>query len=161
MNIDTLVSRIRVTQGCKVHDPIGLPMLSGKNVLPDDLKMFYTLCGGMSLFEDRAYPLSIVPPNRFVLANPIIIGEIVEDDISATWHIIGDDANGDYITIDVSAERPGRCYDSFNDCHGVAGSCPIIATSFTDLVSRLYENRGQYWYWLRPDFVSLGDAYGQ
>lgn len=161
MDIATLISRIRAAQGCKVYDPIGLPTLSRKNVLPEDLKMFYTWCGGMSLFDDREYPIVIVPPTQFAPANPIIVGELVEDDISSTWYIIGDDTNGDYITIDLSKERLGKCYDSFHECHGVAGSCPIIATSFTDLVSRLYENGGQYWYWLRSDFVSLGDAYEQ
>jgi len=39
------------------------------------------------------------------------------------------------------------------------GSCPIIARGFTSLLSTLFENRGEHWYWLRPDYQSMGDAY--
>lgn len=52
------------------------------------------------------------------------------------------------VTIDCSADRLGRCYDSFWDSHGVAGSCSIVALSFTDLLQRLLDNNGDYWYWL-------------
>jgi hypothetical protein len=91
----------------------------------------------------------------------VIVGEACEDDISASWHLIVDDTNGEYLTIDLSENRVGRCYDSFFDRHGVRGSCPIIATSFSELLQRLIENRGQHWYWLQEGFESLGDAYDE
>ncbi|WP_331460411.1 SMI1/KNR4 family protein [Gracilibacillus suaedae] len=47
----------------------------------------------------------------------------------------------------------------FFDRHGLVGESQRIATSFTDLLERLIKNKGQYWYWLRSDFISLGDAY--
>ena len=103
MNIDELIAQIRTTPDCEVYIPTGLPTIDEGHILPDDLRTFYELCGGVSLFQSDPYPLM--------------------------------------------------------ETHGVAGSCPIIATSFTDLLTRLYENKGQRWYWLRPDFVSLGDAY--
>jgi hypothetical protein len=159
MDIEALVNAISTTPNCSVYDPVGLPLVGEGKALPSDLEQFYSLCGGMDLFRNEPYSLAIVPPSQFVLANPVIVGELVEDDISSSWYIIGDDHNGDYLTIDLSKERLGRCYDSFFDRHGIVGSCPIIATSFTDLLFRLYENRGQYWYWLRTDFLSLGDAY--
>ncbi|GCE23165.1 SMI1/KNR4 family protein [Dictyobacter kobayashii] len=159
MDIDTLVNKIRATPSCQVYDPIGFPALGPNHVLPEDLKQFYTICGGVSLFDAQDYSLLIVPPTRCVLANPVIVGSIFEDDITATWYIIGDDGNGDYLTIDFSKERLGMCYDSFHEIHGLRGNCPVIARSFTDLLSRLYDNGGQYWYWLQSDFVSLGDAY--
>jgi len=37
----------------------------------------------------------------------------------------------------------------------------IIATSFTDLIERLISSDGKLWYWLRDDFISLGDAYDE
>jgi hypothetical protein len=160
MNIDELITQMRATSGCQVFPPQGLPIPQPEYRLPDDLRRFYTLCGGLSLFEKADYALVIVPPARFVLANPVIVGELAGDnDISSSWYIVAEGGNGDYLTIDLSRERLGRCYDSFFDRHAVAGSCPIIARSFTELVTRLYENRGGYWYWLRPDFISLGDAY--
>ncbi len=159
MDMRGLITRIRATPDCQVFAPVGMPVIHEGHLFPDDLRSFYTLCSGVRLFEGRDYAVTIVSPVQFVLANPVIVGEVVEDDISSTWYIIADDGNGDYLTIDLSRERLGRCYDSFFDRHGVAGSCPIIATSFTDLLIRLYENQGQYWYWLRSGFAPIGDAY--
>lgn len=115
--------------------------------------------GGALLFEKADYSILIVPPQDFQLANPIIVGELCEEDISSDWYICATDRNGEYITIDLNPGRLGRCYDSFYDRHGVVGECSIIATSFTDLLERLIENRGRHWYWLQEDFIPLGDAY--
>lgn len=159
MDMREIIARIQAIPDCHVFAPMGMPVIHDGHLFPDDLRSFYTLCGGVRLFESRDYVVTIVSPIHFVLANPVIVGEVGEDDISSTWYIVADDGNGDYLTIDLSREHLGRCYDSFFDRHGVAGSCPIIAPSFTDLLTRLFENEGQYWYWLRSDFVSPGDAY--
>ena len=45
------------------------------------------------------------------------------------------------------------------DRHGIVGESQIIATSFTNLLEKLIKNNGQYWYWLKSEFESLGDAY--
>src|SRR2546422_2738610 len=144
MHIQQLIAKIRNTPDCTINAPMGLPIVNEPHVLPDDLCSFYEACGGLSLFEKSEYPVFIVSPKEVVLANPIIVGELCEDDISSSWYIIAKDGNGEYLTIDLSKERLGRCYDSFFDRHGVPGSCPIIALSFTDLLARLYENKGQY-----------------
>jgi hypothetical protein len=68
-------------------------------------------------------------------------------------------SNGDYLTIDLNQERLGRCYDSFYDRHGIVGSYPTIAKSFTELLEQLFNNKGELLYWLNKDFPSLGDAY--
>jgi hypothetical protein len=159
MDMRELITRIQATPDCQVFAPVGMPIIREGHLFPEDLRSFYALCGGVRLFGGRDYAVTLVSPQQFVVANPVIVGDMVEDDISSTWYIIADDGNGDYLTIDLSRERLGRCYDSFFDRHAVAGSCPIIAPSFTDLLMHLYENQGQYWYWLRSDFVSLGDAY--
>ena len=137
----------------------GMPSLQPPHRLPDDLKRFYELCGAVMLFEQNDYHVLIVPPDRVVPANPLIVGQEYEDDITASWYIIGDDGNGDYLTIDLGPERLGRCYDSFRETHGLVGNCPIIARSFSELLTSLHETRGDHWYWLRPEFVPIGDAY--
>jgi hypothetical protein len=159
MNMRELITQIQATPDCQVFAPVGMPIIREGHLFPEDLRSFYTLCGGVRLFKGRDYAVTLVSPRQFVAANPVIVGDVVEDDISSTWYIIADDGNGEYLTIDLSRERLGRCYDSFFDCHAVAGSCPIIAPSFTDLLMHLYENQGQYWYWLRPNFTPIGDAY--
>jgi antitoxin YokJ len=169
MSLERLFLRIQSTPGCRIDSPAGLPVIGMSHHLPDDLLNFYCLCGGLSLAENTPYAVTIVPPSRCVLANPVILGEegaelarrTEEEDISWSWYIIADCGNGDYITIDLDQERPGRCYDSFHETHGLIGNTPIIALSFTELVLSLYEKRGHYWYWLQLDFASLGDTYDQ
>lgn len=43
----------------------------------------------------------------------------------------------------------------------MAGECPVIAISFTELVERLFSNKGKSLYWLDDSFVYIGDAYGE
>jgi len=166
MSLEDLLLRIQTTLGCKIHAPSGFPIINKRHSLPNDLHQFYQFCGGLTLGAGTKYPIAIVPPIRCVQANPIFLGDVTElaqqaqgDDISWSWYIIADCGNGDYLTIDLDQDRLGRCYDSFHETYGLVGEMPIIATTFTDLLTRLYENRGQYWYWLQSDFVSLGDAY--
>ena len=62
------------------------------------------------------------------------------------------------LTVDLNPDRSGRCYFSFPDVHAVAGASAIVAESVADLLTRILQNRGDYWYWLQPDFESLRDA---
>jgi hypothetical protein len=159
MSIESLVNKIKTLPDCVVYPPSGIPAVNKSHTLPDDVHKFYELCGGVLLYEKADYSILIVPPQDFLLANPIIVGELCEEDISSDWYICATDRNGEYITIDLNPKRLGRCYDSFYDRHGVVGECSIIATSFTDLLERFIENKGRYWYWLQKDFIPLGDAY--
>lgn len=158
--IETLINEVKNLKNCIVLPPTIIPELGNKNhEFPKDVEKFYTLCGGLTLYTEAEYPITIVPPNDFVLANPVIVGELCEEDISADWYIIGTGGSSEFITIDLSEGRLGKCYDSYVDRHGVVGENAIIANSFTELLEKLIQNNGQYWYWLEENFVSLGDAY--
>lgn len=160
MNIKELIDKIKTLPDCKVYPPNGLPKLDNtKHKLPDDVIEFYQHCGGITLFNSESYISDIVSPDKFILANPVIVGELCEEDITSEWYIIVNDGNGDYLTIDLSDERSGRCYDSYWDRHGVVGECPIIARTFTELLENLVLNEGKQCYWLRDDFITIGDAY--
>lgn len=162
MDIATLISSFKAEINCDVYPPTGTPKIDIHHFMPDDLSIFYTLCGGLVLFKYAPHPLHIVAPTNVLLANPIIVGsKYEEDDISSSWYIIGESRNEEYITIDLSRERLGRCYDSFWDNHAVAGSCPIIALSFTELLLKWFQSKGQEQYWTTTDFISLGDAYNK
>jgi len=158
MTIAELVESARQHCTCVVFESVGAPISPDDVLLASDLEEFYSLCGGMQLFNAQEYPISISKPSELVRANPIIIGDDCSDDITHNWFIVAQ-AGEQYITIDLSRERSGRCYDSFWDRHGVRGECPIIADSFTKLLDNLLNTNGGYWYWLRNGFVSLGDAY--
>ncbi|MHC5354591.1 SMI1/KNR4 family protein [Myroides sp. LJL115] len=111
------------------------------------------------LFQNTEYSIKIVGADEFTRANPVIVGEDVEDDISYNWYIIAHDNNSQYISIDLTKDRLGYCYDSFWDRHGLVGEQPIIAKSFTELLKRLYNSKGKSWYWTESDFSFYGDAY--
>lgn len=159
MDILKTLEKIKKTSNCIVHSPCGMPILGEKVVLPDDLRLFYENCGGISFFTDKKYGFTIVSPKEMVLANPIIVGELCEEDISSKWYIVCKDMEGNYITMDLAIERLGRCYDSFWDRHGVVGECAVVANNFTELLINLYNNKGKSLYWLDKSFKYLGDAY--
>lgn len=125
---------------------------------PEDLKLFYELTDGIFLFPNEPYGIDIVSRPEFQRANPTIVGQNCEDGISCNWFIVRH-VSEQYISIDLSKQRVGKCYDSFWETHGLVGNTPVIAENFTDLLTNLYRHRGQYWYWLQPDFKNLGDAY--
>lgn len=158
--IESLIADFKKDSRCKV-----LPVINGLPSLPDvgfsyptDLVEFYNQCGGVILFESGKDNVSfkILSPSEILQANMVIVGEVCEDDISSAWYLICQTDNGDYLSIDLSKERNGRCYDSNYEVHGVVGSCPIISLSFTELLSELYKTNGRDIYWKNKDY---GDAY--
>lgn len=161
MNIIELIEKIKNSKDCTVFKSCGFPSIGKSARLPNDLKQFYEKCGGMSLFPNKRFGFKIVNPQEFIVANPVIVGDICEYDISSNWYIICSYKESNYITIDLQKDRLGRCYDSFWDRHGVVGECAIIAESFTELISNLFNSRGETIYWLDADFQCKGDAYDE
>nr|WP_310132456.1 SMI1/KNR4 family protein [Burkholderia ambifaria] len=159
-SIKELVEIIRSDSRCQVLPVSGnLPPLPNPDLkYPNDLVEFYNICGGVVLFRAGKENVSfkILAADEVLQANMIIVGEPCEDDISFSWYAICKTDNGDYISIDTSKERGGRCYDSNFEIHGVAGSCPIIALSFSELLDELYKSSGVDIFWKTRDY---GDAY--
>lgn len=161
MNYDIirLLENIKNNSDCLINRSCGQPLLRTGEKLPDDLKLFYEKCGGVK-FNNTRFQFEIVSPKEMVLANPIIVGELCEEDISSEWYIIGKDNENNYISIDLGEKRIGRCYDSFWDRHGVVGECSVIARSFTELLwNFIYTQGDDIPYWLEEDFNYIGDAY--
>jgi hypothetical protein len=153
-----LISYIKRLPNCNVASASGLPPVPGYP-LPKDVIEFYQECGGCDLFTDKPYAMSIVAPVDFVKANPVIaMTHEPTGDISDDWFIVGKSSE-QYVTIDLNDKRFGLCYDSFWDRHAVAGSCPIIATTFSEFMEKIVADNGDKWYWTSPQFSSPGDAY--
>ena len=127
--------------------------------LPADLRRFYELCGGADLFVGDDFECRVVPPSEFLPANRVILGEEFPDDRSDSWFVVTSTPEEPLAVIDLDESRRGRCYDAFHESYGVAGSMPVIADSFTNLLVSLLSNAGRHWYWLQPEWISLGDAY--
>ncbi|WP_249177049.1 SMI1/KNR4 family protein [Burkholderia ambifaria] len=160
MSIKSIIEIIKSDGGCQVLPVSGaLPLLPNADMAyPNDLVEFYSLCGGVILFRAGRSNISfkILPAGEVLQTNMLIVGEPGEDDISFSWYAVCKTDNGDFISIDTSKERSGRCYDSNSEIHGVAGSCPIIALSFSELLCLLYRSSGIDVFWKTRDY---GDAY--
>jgi antitoxin YokJ len=158
-DIATLVNQIRSHPDCVVLPPSGLPTLLPGHILPADLRYFYEVTGGATLFDSEPSPNIILPSEQVELTSLAVLGDVLEGDISASWYALVFDGNGDYLSIDCHPERLGRCYDTFHETFASPGSTPIIATSFTELLVRLLQGGGRYQYWVAEGFQPLGDAY--
>lgn len=158
--LNEMLPKLSLFPDCIVHPPLGLPQLPNSLDLPPDLAEFYQFCGGVVLFHAHPYWLEVLGPTDFARANPIIAGVDDESDRSHLWFVLAQ-ADEQFVTIDLAPDRIGRCYDSFWDRHAVRGSCPIIASSFTEFLERAIQMAGRAWYWLDPAFTPLGDAYDE
>jgi hypothetical protein len=159
--IDEVVEIAAAIPGCEVLPPAGQPKLSSKrHKLPKDLRRFYELAGGASLFGG----FRVVTPKEFEPANPVLLPKDVYSKyrkdfaLSDSWYLICVNGGPDEaISIDLAANRSGRCYDSFHEVHGTGDSL-IIAQSFTELLFRLLDNRGRIW-WEGSKGFSYGHAF--
>lgn len=166
MNLTEVLHQIAHDPDCTVFPAAGLPNVTSANVVPEDVRAFYELCGGLVIAHESPYEVRIVGPEQCVLANDVILGtfaaiarEQQSTDPSWNWYIIAEVENGNFLSIDFSQMQNGRCYDSFEETYGLVGQMPVIALSLTSLIGQLYGSKGKHWYWLEPGFQALGDAY--
>lgn len=127
--------------------------------LPADLMAFYALCDGADLGGGSPYPISISARSQLTDANREVVGEAIAGDRSSDWVIVCRGRTDEYVSLDLNPLRSGRCYDSHSDRHGIAGSCSIVAWTFTDLLQGLVDRVGRRHFWLEDGFEPLGDAY--
>lgn len=158
--IERLLAKIANSEGCLVLSPSEVqPILAPGLRLPQDVATFYSMCGGLILFENEPFSMKIAGPEQFEPSNLAILGAGPQGDPSDSWYVIAMSGSDQFISVDLAPDRNGRCYDSFWDRHAIAGSCPIIALSFSEFLLRSFESGGKELYWLASEFVSPGDAY--
>ena len=159
-----MLSQIGGNANCRCFPSKGIPTVMEGHKLPEEVRLFYRLSGGLELFTDRRFGFRIVSPEEVVTANPVIFGAFYNDhrlefdeDTSSSWYIIarGKDP-GQIISIDCGLQRNGFCYDSFWEVHA-SRNAKIVARGFADLVVNLFEAQGTNLYWERESF-NLGYA---
>lgn len=146
-----------------VRAPTGEVRAAPPLAVPNDLEEFYDLYGGLDIDDGGGVEeptLKILPPNQIARANPVILGDDGKESPSYNWFLLAF-YNGNYVTIDFSVTKNGRCYDSYFDCHAMPGSCRVLASSFTDFLKRIAHSSFDHpRYWESDDgFDSLGDAF--
>lgn len=158
-DVGLLLARAEAARGVALLPTSGLPRVSPGHALPEDLLAFYQAAGGLRIQEADGAWIRVLGPAEMLPSNPVIVDERVSDDITGSWYVIALTDNGDYLSIDLDPDRQGHCYDSHHEVHGLAGECPVIALSFSELVERLLEARTAYW--TVEGFQSYGDAYDE
>jgi antitoxin YokJ len=170
--ISSLLDALRRNDECYVLPAETAPTVSGYD-LPQDLSAFYALCGGVALYEHAGVGVRVVGPSRFVPATPFIVGDevmreareagAIVPDMSDDWFVIASAIQDSdvVVTIDMSTQRFGRCYDSSLGRHANPGYSTIIALSFTEFLARSIHARGLILYWDDPAFRPYGDAYDE
>ena len=136
--------------------------------IPKDLELFFKLTNGISLFENESFGIKVIGKEDFISTNKDlypkddVIWEELEGDITNEWFLIAKSEElSQYISIDLTEDNFGKCYDSFLQTHGEEGMSEIIANDFTELLWNLYSSKGKgkSWYWNENDFEKIGDAF--
>ena len=142
MMIDELVAAMRARHAWEFLDKPAAELPAG---LPDDLRRFIALTGGIRTSAGLEVAARVIP------AQEALLGERYDDDRSAAWVIVAEDSQAGTAArgvIDLAPERRGL---------GVAGSMPVISASFSDFLARLVD-RGGTAFWVDAE-PKLGDAY--
>ncbi|GHJ54524.1 hypothetical protein Nm8I071_38310 [Nonomuraea sp. TT08I-71] len=136
--------------------------------LPDELRQFHDLCGGVLLFEDASFPRRVCGPGGFVPASPRLLTpevaqQVAKDnpaDLTNNCYVIVDGGQGlstePHVVMDLAPQRSGRCYTAAWDTYGLPGEMPLIATTIVELLQALLVDRGVE---ALPAGLSAGDAY--
>ncbi|WP_435262652.1 hypothetical protein [Tenacibaculum sp. nBUS_03] len=161
-----LIELISKHSNCKILKPNAEIIIDRK--IPNDLDLFFRLTNGVSLFEREAFGVKIVGKEEFISTNKYlypeddVIWEELEEDITNEWFLIAKSPElAQYISIDLTDQNFGKCYDSYLSTHGEERMSEIVANSFTELLWNLYNSRGkgETWYWNERDFEKIGDAF--
>ena len=165
-DLEKIIELISKDKNCQIFEPT--PELIIDRKIPDDLNLFFKLTNGVSLFENESFGIKIIRKEEFISTNEYLypeddaIWEELDGDITNDWFLIGKSQElSQYISIDLTDDKNGKCYDSCLETHGEEGMSEIVAQNFTELLWKLYNSKGkgESWYWLDDKFEKLGDAF--
>jgi len=160
-SIDTIIDELCSHPHCSIFPPSGIPETPAEFPLPADLRRFYELAGGAIIHSNHkcALPTEILSPEKFQRIDETISSECFASGPFRHWFAVADVGDRSFISIDLHPEHTGLCYDSFHETFAMPGSVNVIATSFTDLLSRLIKYSDDSSYWLQDDFSGFGEAF--
>ncbi|SNR14165.1 SMI1/KNR4 family protein [Tenacibaculum jejuense] len=161
-----LIKVITKDSNCEVFKPNTEISIDRK--IPDDLDLFFKLTNGIRLFQNESFGIEIIGKEDFISTNKYlypkddIIWEELEGDITNEWFLIAKNPElAQYVSIDLTQQNFGKCYDSYLSTHGEEGMSEIVAHNFTELLWSLYHSKGKgdTWFWNKNDFKKIGDAF--
>ncbi len=118
--------------------------------LDADLRAFYLHCDGARLFKRDDEIYRILPLSEIVRARVAILGRDSDDHGPASWYVVCDTGDTDYVALDTSTTENGRypLLDCFHETFMEPEGNRRIAHSFSDFLERALHSGGCL-YWLK------------
>lgn len=164
-----LIQTFKNNKQCTVHRPVSISFEEDKLDLPNDLIEFYRLCGGLVYEIDEGLEIEILPLDKVSVAYPLYFDEtIIEEEKKKglfgyhafyQWYVVANCGDGYYLCMDLHPDRKGKCYEGNWQTFAMRDHSPIVANSFTELLSNILHYTNEDFFWLEDQFKSLGDAY--
>lgn len=142
--INGIIKEINSTW-CNVTLPVEIPSFLS---LPDDLSYFYKNFSSVIFFPDSPYPFEIISPRDIKKSDLLVLGEDANDPVTQEWYTLVK-CDDQLISIDLKNGKSfGYCFDSFWDVYGTIDDDTLVATSFTELVAKIINSKGNSLFWI-------------
>ena len=151
--MERLIERIRESGRALVYPPTGLPTLPEGLNLSSEVESFYNLCGGILFTPNIEFPIRILSPERFRLANSEMFAGFSDEEVKKTLHHISwswfvvaecESDHEEKVVIDLSI-TPSPCYDCYWATY--PGDSEEITPSFSKFLEKLLEYDGDFIFW--------------
>jgi hypothetical protein len=118
--------------------------------LDPDLRAFYLHCDGADLFERPNSPYRILPLAGVIRARVAIRGKDDDSRGPASWYVLCDVQDGNYVVVDVGTRQGDRypLIDGYRELFPDPEYCGRIADSFSEFLDKALRSGGNH-YWLR------------
>jgi hypothetical protein len=116
--------------------------------LDPELRAFYLHCNGAELFERPNSPYRFLPLSGVIRARVAIRGKDEDSRGPASWYVLCDVGDGNYIVVDGGAQQDGRypLLDGYREMFPDPEFCGRIASSFSEFLEKaLSSGGGHFW----------------
>lgn len=117
--------------------------------LDPDLRAFYLHCNGAELFERPNSPYRFLPLSGIIRARIAIRGKDEDSRGPASWYVLCDVGDGNYVVVDTGDLKDGRypLIDGYREMFPDPEYCERLAGSFAELLDKALRSGGRH-FWL-------------
>jgi hypothetical protein len=139
MKILEYINKFRLRPSCRVYEPCGLPKVAVPDILPNDVVLFYTECGGIDFYVDIPFGCQILAPSLVVPTIENMYGanwrtefpESLSPKSESFYNILFSSCHR--FSINLGPQWNGYIFDSTDSSAGTEES-NVIAKSLTEML---------------------------